>query len=502
MKNVYYLLVLCASLAQLPLQAQNWRPFRPNQDVHAFRGVTADTVLTMRLDSAALQGADSVYYFNRTVRRANSFQWQKSANNQFGRQLRYNPAQRTYSLNWAGVSINGFSADRTLVLKPFARVGDTWSSYFSDYGVQTTLLSRGTQVVDGVTDSVAIFRCSTGVTVMLSKNNGLVSAPANLLFGVTNPKMLTIARRPGPAGLSYYNPLDLLDLQPGNELGYFQDPVFLGPFACFDGWLLRRVLSRQVTADSVVYRFQQQSQTVYHNTPSCSGMGTAVGPVEVVRMAASLRTGRWAGPNRPNAALVPVNTDLLAYEYRALPGVPASLMMGYPVLVASPATACSIPARLQQQMLYRLNGDVYNPYQAIDLPGWQQQEGPGVGVISQAEKRLVYWRRTVNAADQTCGSRTSFGTLLPTKAARLAATFELYPNPAGESATLRLAGAARVATTVRLLDNLGRAVKTQQLTTGQTELVLPLQSLVPGLYLVEVQAGHEPAQYLKLQHSR
>ncbi len=71
MKNVYLWLLLGCCLSALTAQAQNWRPFRPNGDVHAFRGATADTVLTLRLDSAGAQGPDSVYYFNRIMRRAN-----------------------------------------------------------------------------------------------------------------------------------------------------------------------------------------------------------------------------------------------------------------------------------------------------------------------------------------------------------------------------------------------------------------------------------------------
>jgi hypothetical protein len=183
MKHLYYLLTLSIIVSCLPARAQNWRPFRPNGDVHAFYGATTDTILTMRLDSAARQGPDSVYYFNHTMRQVSSSQWQKSRNNQFGKSLRYSPAERTYYLFWDGGPTTGYVLDYTLVLKPFVPVGATWSSAFTDYGVQTTLLSRGTSLIDGVTDSIATFRLSTGVTVVLSKNNGLVSAPSSLRFG-------------------------------------------------------------------------------------------------------------------------------------------------------------------------------------------------------------------------------------------------------------------------------------------------------------------------------
>ncbi|PJJ58924.1 T9SS type A sorting domain-containing protein [Hymenobacter chitinivorans] len=509
MKKLYSLLLIGIGLGQQAAQAQQWRPFRPNQDVHAFRGASADTVFTMRLDSAGVQGADSVYYFNRTLRRANPFDvypWQKSRNNKLGQQLRYNPAARTYALYWDGGPTMGNTMDRMLVLKPFAKVGDTWSSYFTDYGVSTTLVSRGTQVLDGVTDSVATFRCSSGTTVVLSKNNGVVSASQDLLFGVPNAKVLTLARRPAPAGRSYYNPLSLLDLQPGNELGYYREPLIYSTFACYTGQSLRRVLTRQLTADSLIYTFQQQSSVTYSSAPNCGGTGfPTVSPVQVVRLAASLRTGRWAGGSRPNGALIPAGADLLAYEYRVMPGASNTVLLGYPVVTTPTGSGtCSAPALLRQQELYRnrSGNGTYAEFPAIDLAGWKQELSPGVGILRQSEQQLTYSRRTANGADQICGSRTSFGTLLPTKAAQAAALMALFPNPAAELVTLRLAQAPAAATTVRLLDKLGRCVLVRDLQAGQLELNLPLHEVAAGLYIVEVQRGTEGVQHLKLQHSR
>ena len=48
-------------------QVTAWRPFRSGL-VYAFRTAKADTVFTLRADSLSVDGLDSVYYFNRTVR--------------------------------------------------------------------------------------------------------------------------------------------------------------------------------------------------------------------------------------------------------------------------------------------------------------------------------------------------------------------------------------------------------------------------------------------------
>ncbi|SHL70024.1 T9SS type A sorting domain-containing protein [Hymenobacter psychrotolerans] len=503
MKKLYLLLILCACLCGLQATAQNWRPFRPNGDVHAFRGASADTILTLRLDSAGVSGADSVYYFNRIMRRATSFSWQKSPNNQFGQQMRYNVAQRTYVLLWNGGTSGPFVLDRWIVLKPFAPVGTTWTSLDIDIGMTTTLVSRGTALIDGVPDSIVTFRVGnpSGLNVVLSKNYGLVSAPRNLLVYSPRASMLTLARRPAPAGLSYYNPLMLLDLQPGDELGYEQEPIMMSSFPCYQGWLLRKVLARQVTNDSIIYTFRQQSKMAYSNAPGCPGLGTTVSPVTTVRLAASRRTGRWAGNLQAAYQVLPINTDLLAYEYRPQQPGTNSMMMGHPVVPTRAGGSCGGPALLQQEMLYgNPASGQYTYVPGIDAAGWKQLVAEGVGPVAQYEHTLTYSRRTINGVVQTCGVRTDFATLLPVKAARAAATFQLYPNPAAETATLTLPAPARASTAIRVLDNLGRAVLRQQLAIGQSTATLALQRLPGGLYIVEVQAAGEAPQQLRLQH--
>jgi len=504
MKHLYTCLLLLAALTQLPARAQNWRPFRPNGDVHAFRGAAADTILTLRLDSAAVAGPDSVYFFNRILRRATGpalglgAGWQKSRNNQFGTQMRYNVTQRAYTLYWNGGTVGGFSLDRALVLKPFVPVGTTWSSVFTDYGVTTKLLSRGTSLIDGVQDSIATFRVGTSLTVVLSKHYGLVSAPKDLAFGLPAPKMLTLARRPAPAGLSYYNPLIILDLQPRDELGYYEEAQGLGMFTCSSSRTMRSVTSRVVTADSVVYTFLQQSKTVYSGAPNCPPAGTYLSPTTTSRAAASLRTGRWAGSNLNY--LLPSSTDLLAYEYRnQTNGAQASVIMGYPVVPGRAGSSCGGPAVLQQAVKYRqANGTFYDD-PAIDAFGWYELVSAGVGVVKQNGQQLVYARRTVSGVAQVCGTRSDFATILSATAAQSPAPLQLYPNPASSSALLTVPGAART-TTVRLLDGLGRVVSVQPLPAGQNTATLDLRGLAAGMYVVEVLTPGRAPQHARLQH--
>jgi hypothetical protein len=501
MKHLYHLVLLSFCLSWLPAQAQNWRPFRPNGDVHAFRGASADTVLTLRLDSAGLRsspnGTDSVYYFNRIMRRISSSAWQKTHNNQFGQQMIYVAAQRMYILVWNEVYANGFPLIRGLVLKPFAQVGEVWMTANSDVLVSNTLLSRDVALIDGVQDSIVTFQVGgiPGTQVVLSKNYGLVSASKDLRISSPTSPILMLARRPAPAGLSYYNPLTLLDLQPGDELGYDYRQFSSSPISCATGTILRRVLTRQLTADSLIYTLQEQSRIIYNGPAGCINTGTVISPVQMVRLAASRRTGRWQGHN--SGVMIPLASPLLTYGYQPLYAGSNDVLIGHPVVATRPGAACGGPATFLLEALYR-NGTGYGP--GLDVRYRQDFSAQGVGAVKQLELELVYSRRTINGTVQTCGSRVNFATLLPTKAAQRAAMFQLYPNPATGSVTLTLPAPARAGTMVRVLDAVGRAVVRQPLTSGQTTAVLPLPGVAAGVYVVEVQAPDAAPQQLRLQH--
>ncbi len=79
-------------------------------------------------------------------------------------------------------------------------------------------------------------------------------------------------------------------------------------------------------------------------------------------------------------------------------------------------------------------------------------------------------------------------TALATAPAALAQLASVYPNPAHGTASLLLPAALRgnAATTVQVVDNLGRAVLTRTLAAGTNELLeLPLSGLAPGIYSVQ-----------------
>jgi hypothetical protein len=301
------------------------------------------------------------------------------------------------------------------------------------------------------------------------------------------------------AGLSYYNPLTLLDLQPGDELGYHQEPIVFNSFACYDGWMLRRVLSRQFTADSLVYTFQQQSRTTYNNAPGCYGGGVVTTPLEIVRMAASRKSGRWVGQGLYGGLMLPVGADLLTYEYRLQPGTQGTVMMGSPVVAARPGSTCGGPALLRQELLYRGSGVSYTYNPGLDALGWQQLVSLGVGDVMQYEHHLTYFRRIVNGVDQTCGIRSNFGTLLPAHPAQHVPGFQAFPNPTTEMLQVQLEAPAQPGSSVVVRDALGRQIWHAAVAVGQTTVPVSLRGKPAGVYLVQLQTTNGAVRSVRIQ---
>ncbi|RFP63992.1 hypothetical protein D0N36_16250 [Hymenobacter lapidiphilus] len=192
-----YVLLLALLTATFSAAGQNWRPFRPNGDVHAFTlnrtGTVTDSVLTLRLDSAGVRGTDSVYFFNRIMRPVKSTstgaRWRKSRNNQFGARLRYEAAPRVYWLEWAA---EASEPARSIPLPVFGKAGTTFTG---SSGTSATVVSRTVREFNGQSDSVATLRVGTE-TYELSKRYGLLAGPQTSKTG------LTLARLPTMAGLS------------------------------------------------------------------------------------------------------------------------------------------------------------------------------------------------------------------------------------------------------------------------------------------------------------
>ena len=237
-------------------RAQAWRPFRPGliYAYHVTPVTSQDEYYTLRVDSAyATANGDSVYAFNRLLRLSPTTLYPrgmvKSRNNLFGALMRWRPGQASYTLE--SQAQTNVQAAISLELFPRARVGSNWTAS-SQPSRTATLVSRSWQTVSpGVQDSVAVINItSPAITVRLSRRYGLVSGP-QWLGGTAGAQLETGALLPASFEQSIYSPLRLFDVRPGDEFGYQDFDIGMST-RCYDNRMLRRIIGRRLTPDSLI----------------------------------------------------------------------------------------------------------------------------------------------------------------------------------------------------------------------------------------------------------
>ncbi|MBJ6108373.1 T9SS type A sorting domain-containing protein [Hymenobacter sp. BT523] len=484
---------------------QAWRPFRPGL-IYAFSGPGSNSALTLRLDSAYVTASgDSAWGFRRIVKLSNGGEqstnpfgvYRKSRNNLFGARLLWQRNPAAFVLE--NVAEGGFQPAFSLQLRPQAPVGSTWVASSSP-SLTATLTSRSWQPVNNAagspSDSVAVITLSTGQVVRLSRSYGLLQGP-QWLSAVSTAPQWTQARLPMTLSQSPYNPTLLFNFQPGDEMGYFTEPFTISPFPSSESYTFRRILSRQLTTDSLVFTYQEQTRTNYFATPTGGTASTEVYPIYRGRWAVSLQTGKSAQfPALP----------LLTGEYvNAFGSQSPPLLVGRGILMNSNGNGCA-PNGLYLGFIEVFPGPGFSApvgqySTGVDI-GWRQNFSLalGLGVVSTADTRLIYYRRTLGTGIPiTCGSPLTFTGLLPTRAAAAADVATLHPNPATDAAVLTLAQPARAGQFLRLTDALGRTVWNAPVSASQTTVAVPLAGRPAGLYLLHLSSPDATATW-KLTH--
>ncbi|MDJ0365749.1 hypothetical protein QMK33_11350 [Hymenobacter sp. H14-R3] len=215
----------------------------------------------------------------------------------------------------------------------------------------------------------------------------------------------------------------------GDEVGYQLTAPLLATLPCESGYRLRRIGTRQLTADSLLLTYKEQDQVTTTAAPGCfSTPGTVMSTIRQDRWAFSLRTGaspQWI-------------MGLLAGEYRAVPGKASALFMGRGYDLQKGSGLC-------------LND--LKPFTFSQVYGASRQYLPGIDYLAVNQtfsallgvgptyftdyyaNYLAYYCRGATS----CGQPLYFAGLLPSRAAKAAAAATLAPNPAAEAATLTLA---------------------------------------------------------------
>jgi hypothetical protein len=425
----------------------------------------------------------------------------KSRDNLFGALMRWRPGQGSYTLE-AQAQAN-VQAAVSLELFPQAAVGSTWSA--SSQPLRTaTLTSRSWQTISpGVQDTVAVITITTAgasTTVRLSRNHGLLAGP-QWLGGATG-NQLEQAALPARFEDSFYSPLQLFDVQPGDEFGYEEFDFGNTPIQCSNYRMLRRILSKRLTSDSLVITYQEQGRVQqfgyagYCYTPAQINYS----PIIVKKWALARQGNQWQSNN--SSPFQPAALRLLTGEYMpGIAGLSTTLLVGSPINTGNTGNCGDV--RVSYGPYYLQNGAAIPSYQTgLDYAGWQYAFGQGLTSVIEGYNLLVqsYSRKNINGVIRICGSPLGFVNMLPTRAAQATAVATLHPNPAHEAATLTLATPARPGASLRLTDALGRAVWSAPVPAGQTAVALPLAGLPAGLYLLHLTGPDGANATWKLTH--
>jgi hypothetical protein len=498
-------LLIAAATQAATAQAALWRPFQPGR-IYTYGDAAAPTAgrHTLRVDSSyATTSGDSVYAFNQLMRQVfpGQLSYYRSRNNLFGARLRWQPGSTDYYLEANSETVGGNAVTPIAIsvrLQPRAAVGSTWSAS-SQPALMATLTSRSFDT--SKQDTVATITFSNGQVVKLGRQTGLLQGPQWLNLTASSAATWEASHAPQPLAQSLYSPLALFTLQPGDVLGYVREQSAFSFMPCYSGNILRRIVSRHQTADSLVLTYQEQERMQYFAGPTCGGTGgTYTSPIELKRWAFSLRTGQ-----SPQFSTL----GLLSGEYHALFNSTTSFEIGQGVAEATSTMPCVAGKRLNFLRVYG-NPAPSNQYApGLDAAGWLEEFVPhdatapaqtGLGAVHIYETVLTYYRRTLAGTVSTCGSPTNFANLLATRAAEATALATVSPNPTTEQATLTFARPNSQPAALILTDALGRQVWKASVVAGQTTVTVPLAGQPAGLYLIQLQTGNAAPLTWKLRH--
>lgn len=474
---------LLAPTLALSQTTMDYRPFRPGH-THTYQTQASASVYpvmrTVRLGAGELRGTDSVYHFAPAYREVAGDTLNPSClPPAFGVYMVQNPnspfgAEMQVAAN--GEYLLRMSTGRTVRLQSRGlHVGNSWQ-FCNNPLITATVTQRTVQLLGTaqVPDSVVVLTLSTGDSVALSKNYGLLAGLDLRTLQVAPRPTLTFLTVPerGLGGLPNDAPVDW---QPGDSVLWYGSSN--ATIACSHYWSLTCYRTRRTNpaGDTVYYGGTQQYISINYSGGPCGPGGTSVGPVMPFTEA------RYMGPS---------TQGLLLGQLSGVPGTTQRFVNRGAYYLPGTAAGCFAGWRFSYTEIYSVDSCT----QALSYgpPDWgtYYETLAGFGRISGGsawDSGSISWYRH---GSTICGSLMGFprSVFLATPALLPEKAVQLYPNPATESARLSLSGTKGGALTLTVTDALGRLTWRQQTTIGpDAEVALPVQSWPRGVYLVRVQ---------------
>lgn len=250
LKKIIFLIFVLYSTGSF---SQNWQPVNPAYRCNYQTDTSAFISNTILVDSVKVENGDSVFYLNRVAVAVMNQSWDYYAMTNLPQFLQRKMIKES----------NGFYHfydTLSFCINPFATINDTWL-YDTLNSITATLFQQGIDSLFGILDSVKYIYLSTGDTIILSKNYGIVRFPNGYgqnhfyeLKGVEGPDV-------GEQVPGFW---EFFDFNVGDELQYESGSWAM---CAQDHYSFKhKIVSKNISGDTITYYTEKFLTGLYYNS--------------------------------------------------------------------------------------------------------------------------------------------------------------------------------------------------------------------------------------------
>lgn len=236
--------------------SQNWKPINRNEKFN-YALATNPYYATIWVDSAKVEGKDSVYFFNKIIKKV------RDGDNYYTYGI-YRLNQSQFLLSKMILYSNDEvvfeeSKDKRYRIKPLAKINEPW--VFDSINHVTAQISRVyAENVLGYPDSVKVITLSSSDSIVLSKNSGVLKFP---LFNSLKQHVKLVGIDGRNAGTVLPKYLDFFDFNVGDV--FYYESSSSGRWTIFNKWEKLTILSKEIKNNAYLYKANYQSKTDHYS---------------------------------------------------------------------------------------------------------------------------------------------------------------------------------------------------------------------------------------------
>lgn len=251
-----YIVFLVAALFSLTASTQNWKPINKSEKFNYSLGGANNFYATIWVDSTKLEHNDSVYFFNKIIKKVRNGAMPYTYGYYLLNQSQFLLAKMIYYSNHDVVFEE--SKNKRYKIKPLAKINDSW--LFDSINNVTAQISKVySEKIFGYLDSIKVITLSNKDSIILSKNSGLLKFP--IVDPLKHVNLVGIEGR--YVGTIFPQYIDFFDFNVG-DVFYYQSSSstrWTGPKI----WEKFTILSKEIKDNTFKYKANYQSKTNHYS---------------------------------------------------------------------------------------------------------------------------------------------------------------------------------------------------------------------------------------------